>query len=187
MTRRLRRASRICLLATVLVLASCGGDGEVAGGSADLPGPPPEGVQYADPPASALPAPELEGELVDGTTIRGAELWNDRPYLLVFTASFCDHCREIHRAAAQAVDEQEGAAGLLGVIGTDDSGGGDYAGELDLGYPLASADDRTWHNFAAREPGLVVLVAKGGRVVRGWPEPPTEEELANALDALIER
>jgi thiol-disulfide isomerase/thioredoxin len=185
-TRRLR-TSRLPLLLTSLVLAACGGDEEVAGGAADLPGPVPSGVEYAEPPASALPAPPFEAKLVDGTTVRGSELWDDRPYLVVFTASFCDRCRDIHRAAAGAVDGQGGAAGLLGVVGTDDTGAAEYADELDLGYPIGSADERAWRNFAAREPGLVVLVARGGEVVRGWPRQPTEAELTDALGALIER
>lgn len=186
MTRRLPPASRLLLLATILVLAGCGGGGEVAGGADDLPGPVPEDARYADPPASALPAPELPLELVDGTSVRGSELWDDRPYLVVFTASFCDRCREIHRAAAAAVDAHEGAAGLLGVVGTDDAGAAGYAEELGLGHPVGAADDRAWRSFAAREPGLVVLVAQGGEVVRGWPSPPTEAALKGALDALIE-
>ena len=50
----------------------------------------PAGVEFADPPASALPAPDFEAELVDGTAVRGSELWAERPLLLVFTASFCE-------------------------------------------------------------------------------------------------
>jgi thiol-disulfide isomerase/thioredoxin len=172
----------------VLALAACGGDDEVAGGAADLPGPVPAGVEFAEPPASSLPAPELEGELLDGTPLRGEELWAERPVLVVFTASYCERCRDIHRAAAAAVDRFDGAAGLLGVVGEDDlAGGEEYAEELGLGHPVVGADERTWLNYAAREPGLVVLVAKGGRVVRGWPAGVTAPELEAALDALIER
>ena len=171
----------------LLVLAGCGGDEEVAGGAGDLPGAVPDGVEYSDPPASSLPAPDFTAELVDGTSVRGSELWDDRPYLVVFTASFCDRCREIHRTAAAAVDAQDGAAGLLGLVADDDTGAAEYAEELDVGHPLAAADERVWRNYAAREPGLVVLVAQGGEVVRGWPAAPTEAELTEALRALIER
>lgn len=184
MTRRRRPVSRL-LLALVLVLAACGGDEDVAGGADDLPGPPPAGVEYAEPPPSALPAPDFAAELVDGTRVRGSELWADRPLLLVFTASYCDRCRGIHRAAAEAVDGREGAVALLGIVAEDDGDASDYADELDLGHPLAVASERVWLSYAAREPGLVVLVAKGGKVVRGWPGGATAAELEAPLDRLI--
>jgi thiol-disulfide isomerase/thioredoxin len=179
---------RLTVLLVALALAGCGGDDEVAGGAADLPGPVPDGVEFTAAAGPTLPAPPLEGELLDGTQVSGAELWDDRPYLVVFTASYCDRCRAIHEGAAEAVDAFDGAAGLLGIVGADDvSGGTKYAEELDLGYPVAVADERTWLNYAAREPGLVVLVSKGGKVVRGWPAGVTVAELDAALDELIER
>lgn len=187
MTRRLRRVSRLSLLAAILVLAGCGGDEEVAGGAGDLPGPVPEGVRYVEPPPTALPAPDFDAELVDGTAIRGSDLWAVRPWLFVFTASYCDRCREIHGVAADAVARTDGAVALLGIAGQDDGDATDYADELDLGHPLALASERVWLSYAAREPGLVVLVAKGGKVVRGWPGGATEAELEPALDELLER
>jgi len=186
-TRRLRTGRRLLLPLTFLVLAGCGGDEEVAGGASDLPDPVPAHVRYAEPPSTSLPAPTFRGELLDGTPVEGRELWAERPHLVVFTASYCERCREIHRAAAEAADSFGGAAGLLGVVGEDDrSGAADYADELELGHPVALADERTWRNYAAREPGLVVLVAKD-RVVRGWPRGANATELERALGLLIER
>jgi hypothetical protein len=43
------------------------------------------------------------------------------------------------------------------------------------------------HNYAAREPGLVVLVSRGGKVLRGWPSGVTRVELASRLEELVER
>ena len=177
---------RCLVLLTLLALAGCGGDDEVAGGVADLPGPVPAGVEFAEPPASALPAPEFEAELVDGTAVRGSELWAERPLLFVFTASYCQRCHEIHRAAAEAVEGFDGAAGVVGMLGEDDaSAGAEYADELDLGHPAAVASEQVWRSYAAREPGLVVLVARGGKVVRGWPTGVSAAELEAALDDLI--
>ena len=174
------------MLALLSPLAGCGGDDEAAGGAADLPGPVPAGVEFTDPPASALRAPDFEAELVDGTAVRGSELWAERPLLLVFTASFCEHCRGIHRAAAEAVESFDGAAEVVGIVGEDDaSAGAEYADELDLGHPVAVADEKVWLSYAAREPGLVVLVSKGGKVVRGWPTGVTAAQLEAALDDLI--
>src|SRR6476619_7033259 len=173
---------RLLILLAVLVLAGCGGDDEVAGGAGDLPGPVPADVRFAETPAGALRAPDFTAELLDGTPVKGSELWRDRPLLLVFTASYCDHCREIHRVASEAVAAHDGAVGLLGIVGKDDvDGGAEYADELDLGHPVAVADERTWLDYAAREPGLVVLVGKGGKVLRGWPGGATVEQLQPAL------
>ena len=178
---------RLPILLALVALAGCGGgDDEIAGGSGDLPGPVPAGVRFAETPASALRAPDFTAELLDGTPVRGSELWRDRPLLLVFTASYCDHCREIHRVASEAVAAHDGAVGLLGIVGEDDvDGGTEYADELDLGHPVAVASERTWLDYAAREPGLVVLVGKGGKVLRGWPGGATAGQLRSALDGLF--
>jgi thiol-disulfide isomerase/thioredoxin len=180
---------RLLVALALLLLAGCGGgDDQVAGGAADLPGPVPAGVTFAETPSDALAAPEFTAELLDGTPVSASELWRDRPVVLVFTASYCDRCREIHRAAAGAVAEQDGAVALLGVLGTDDAEDGrEYADDLDLGHPVAVASERTWLDYAAREPGLVVLVGKGGKVLRGWPGGATVEQLRPRLEELVVR
>ena len=179
---------RVLLLLAVFALAGCGGDDETAGGADDLPGPPPAGVRFAEVPAGALPAPELTAELVDGTPVSGSDLWKERPVVLVFTASYCERCADIHRAVAEAVDAHDGAVALLGVVGEDDvEGARDYADELDLGHPVAVASERIWLDYAAREPGLVVLVAPGGKVLRGWPGGATAAELRPRLEELFVR
>ncbi len=179
---------RLLGLLVLLVLAGCGGDDEVAGGAGDLPGPVPADVRFSEPPAGALAAPDFAGELLDGTSVTASDLWDDRPVVLVFTASYCERCADLHRAAAEAVDEHGGAVGLLGVVGEDDvEGGRDYADELDLGHPVAVASERVWLDYAAREPGLVVLVARGGKVLRGWPGGATAAELRPRLEELLAR
>ena len=183
MTRRAVLA--LLLLALLLPLTGCGGDDDVAGGAADLPGAVPAGVEFVDPPASAPAAPDFLVELADGTPVRASELWAERPVVLVFTASFCERCADIHRDVAAAVDEHDGAIALLGVAGSDDTGAQEYAEELDLGHPLALAGDRVWLSYAAREPALVALVSRGGKVLRGWPNGVAGDELAPRLDELL--
>jgi peroxiredoxin len=181
----MRRSALLVALALAAALAGCGGDDDVAGGAADLPGPVPAGVDFAEAPGSAPAAPDFTVELVDGTPFTASELWEERPVVLVFTASFCERCREIHRGVAEAVDEHGGAIAVLGVVADDDAEAQAYADELDLGHPVAVAGERTWLNYAAREPGLVALVSRGGRVLRGWPQGISSEELAPQLDDLV--
>lgn len=193
MSERFRRprVAFALLLALVVVLAAAGcmgGDsgGEADGGASDLPGPLPEGVAFRDPPAGAPPAPELSAELVDGTPVTASDLWDDRPVVLVFTASWCNRCADVHRRAAEVVDDHEGVA-LLGVAPGDDAEGArKYAEELELGYPIAVADERVWLNYAVREPPAVVLVAPQGKVLRGWPGGVETPVLARSLDELVE-
>ena len=176
------------LLASLLVAACGGGNGDVAGGADDLPQSVPMAITFAEPPPGAPAAPDFTAELLDGTPVTASDLWRVRPLVLVFTASYCDRCAELHRAAAEAVDEHDDAIGLLGIVGEDDvEGGRDYAEELDLGHPVAIANERVWLDYAAREPGLVVLVSRGGKVLRGWPGGASTEQLRSRLEELVAR
>ena len=171
------------LAALVLAAAGCGGDDETAGGAADLPPPLPDTVSF-EPATGGLPAPDFTAELVDGTEVTASDLWRDRPVVLVFTASWCERCRGVHRDVARVVAEHPGAA-LLGVVGEDDlEGAAEYAEELDLGRPVGSASEQVWLDYAAREPPVVVLVGPGGKVLRGWPGGVDPAVLDEQLDAL---
>ena len=184
----LRRPAHALLLGLVLALAGCGGDESTPGGADDLPPPVPEGVVFAEPPPGGLPAPDFSAPLLDGTRVEAADLWDERPLVLVFTASWCGRCAGVHRDAAAAVDEHDDAIALLGVVaGDDEAPAREYAEELDLGHPVAVAGERIWLNYAAREPPVVVLVARGGRVLRGWPGGVGRALLARSLAELVER
>ena len=179
-------ALTLCLL---LALAACGGGSDdVAGGATDLPGPVPDGVVYAKAPADAPRAPPFAAELLDGTAISASDLWRERPLVLVFTASWCKRCAESHRDAADAVDEHDDALAVLGIVAEEDAQAArDYADKLDLGQPIAVASERVWLDYAAREPPVVVLISRGGRVLRGWVGGVPREVLARRLDELVER
>ena len=173
--------------ALVLFAAGCGGDDSVAGGSDDLPGPLPAGVSFDEPTGQGVQAHDFTAELMDGEPVKASELWNDRPVVLVFTASWCETCKDVHRTVAEVVGRHEGVA-LLGLVPDDDAeGASDYAEDLDLDAPLATAGDKVWLDFAAREPPVVVLVAPGGRVLRGWPGGVEAPVLERELEKLIAR
>jgi thiol-disulfide isomerase/thioredoxin len=187
--RRSRRAWALLLALAVLLpgFACAGGDsaGETDGGAADLPGPLPGDVVFREPPDDAPAAPDFDADLVDGTPVTASDLWDDRPLVLVFTASWCERCADVHREAAEVVGEHEGVA-LLGVVPGDDAGGArEYAQELELGYPIAVAGERVWLDYAIREPPAVVLVAPEGKVLRGWPGGVEPTVLAGQLDELV--
>jgi thiol-disulfide isomerase/thioredoxin len=181
------RLLSLLLLGLALASSGCGGDGGTAGGADDLPPPVPDGVVFAEPPENALPAPKFSPALLDGTRIDAADLWRERPLVLVFTASWCGRCADVHREVAAAVDEHGDAVALLGVVAPDDAEPArEYAEGLDLGHPVAVAGERVWLNYAAREPPVVVLVARGGKLLRGWPGGVERAELARRLDELVE-
>ena len=178
-----RPVTTLAVLAALVLAAGCGGDDETAGGAANLPPPLPDTVSF-EPATGGLPAPDFTAELVDGTDVKASDLWQDRPVVLVFTASWCEHCRAVHRDAARVVAEHPGAA-LLGVVAEDDlDAAADYAEELDLGRPVGAASEQVWLDYAAREPPVVVLVGPGGRVLRGWPGGVAPAVLDRQLDAL---
>ena len=129
----------------------------------------PAGVSFEEPAGKGVQAHDFTAELMDGETVQASELWKDRPLVLVFTASWCETCKDVHRTVAEAVERHDGVA-LLGLVPDDDAEGArDYAGELDLGDPLGTAGDKVWLDYAAREPPVVVLLGPGGTVLRGWP------------------
>ena len=108
--------------------------------------------------------------------------------MLVFTASWCESCKRVHRAVARAVDRRRDAVALLGIVPEDDREPAlDYAAELDLGQPVAVAGERVWLDYAAREPPVVVLVSRGGKVLRGWPGGVEASELSRRLQELFAR
>lgn len=167
-----------------LVLGACGGE-SVPGGAVDLPGAVSSDAAFEEPPDDAAGAPPFTVDLVDDTTVAVESLWSDRPVVLVFTASWCERCADVHREAAAAVAEHGGDVALLAIAPEDDEDAAAYAAELDLGHPVAYGDDELWLNYAVREPPLVALVAPGGRLLRGYPGGPGEGVLAEQLDALV--
>jgi thiol-disulfide isomerase/thioredoxin len=185
-TRRFARAAASAA-ALVFLAAGCGGDDSVAGGSDDLPGPVPADVSFNEVAEEGVQAHDFTATLMDGEPVQASELWDHRPIVLVFTASWCETCKDVHRAVAGVVERHEGVA-LLGLVPDDDAEGArDYAAELDLGDPLATAGDKVWLDYAAREPPVVVLVAPGGKVIRGWPGDVEPAVLERELEKLSAR
>lgn len=186
----LRAAARALALGIVvlLVAVACSGgeDEEAFGGAEAMPGPVPAGVTFVDDVEGGVRAPDFSVDLIDGTAFTASDLWAGRPVVVLFTASWCEACKAEHEKVAEVVAEREGVA-MVAVVPADDAEpAAEYATELQLDHPVAVGTDDVWLNWAAREPPLVVLVAPGGTVIRGWPGGVEPQALAEELDALYE-
>ena len=180
------RATAAVLAASVL--ASCGG-GAPRGGAGSLPGPVPSGVTFAPGDPALPPAPEFSLRLVDATPVTGADLWDTRPVVLWFFASWCTTCGE-QQADLTALAERYGdSVAFLGIAGEDEPEAlAAYLDEHEVPYAVALDDDlAVWRSYAVREPPQVVVIAKGGRVVRGWPGGASRALIVETLESLVTR
>ena len=181
-TRALVSGGRSLLLVLALLAGGCGGEEDVPGGAADLPGPVPEGVAFAEPPAGALAAPPFSVKLLDGTPVTGAQLWSKRPVVLVFTSSWCSRCadctdRRPPRWTPTAARSRCSGSSRRTTPGRRSTTRRSSAS----GIPSPRRRTRVWLDYAAREPPVIVLVSRGGKVLRGWPGGVPQAVLARRL------
>lgn len=186
--RRPARLARWVAAGLMLLATACTGASATPGGEEDVPGEVPDDVSFADPPEDALQARDIDGELTDGTSFSSSELWEDRPVVLLFTASWCQSCAELHQELADLADAYGDAVAMLALVldEEDPEDVENYAGDVGAGYPIMTASLGEWEHYAADEPPLVVLVANGGKVLRGWPGGVDTDVLAGHIDGLIE-
>ena len=184
-TRALVSGGRSLLLVLALLARGCGGEEDVPGGAADLPGPVPEGVAFRDPPAGALAAPPFS--LSCSTARRSAgRAVVEAPARARLHGQLVLALRGLHRQAAAAVDAHGDAVALLGLVPEDDAGPAvDYAKELDLGYPVAVGAGTRLARLRGTRAAGVVLVSRGGKVLRGWPGGVARAVLARRLGELV--
>ncbi|MCW3842630.1 TlpA family protein disulfide reductase [Micromonospora yasonensis] len=196
MTRRhpARLAVVALALAGVLASAACsGGDGTpartepVAGGAAALPGPAPAGLALRPAPSGAPGAPAVTGALTDGSRVAFADLWADRPVVLVFFTSWCNLCAQRQDALSELARTHRDQVVFVGVATGDQPRDLQrYLREHRVEYPVVVDDDGTIsQSYAVREPPGVVLVAKGGALLRGWPGGVDATALAGRLRELV--
>ena len=185
----------VLVLGVVVLIAGCTGAGTGAGteegsrgGIVDLPRSLPSDISFRKAPRRALAAPDFSVALLDGTSVSASDLWDDRPLVLLFTDSSCDACADVHREVAETISEHDGAIALLALVRENDIGGArEFAEDQQLDHPVGVGDERVWLNYAAEEPPLVVLLAPGGKVLRGWPGGVGSVDLDAQLDELYEK
>ncbi|MFI6066866.1 TlpA family protein disulfide reductase [Micromonospora sp. NPDC051227] len=142
-----------------------------AGGAAALPGPVPADLALRPAPGTAPAAPAFTGALTDGTPFAAAELWAQRPVVLTFFNSWCTTCASSQAALSELARSYRDRVVFVGVAGADQADEvQDYLRAHRVEYPVVLDDQQTiWRSYAVREPPAVVLVAKGGALLRGWP------------------
>jgi peroxiredoxin len=175
-------------LALAAVLAACSAsDGDGPDGPASTPGPPPDGVEFRAPPAGTPPAPAFELTLLDGEVVDTAEQTDQRPIVLTFFESGCTPCgeqqQEINDVAADYGDVVL-FLGIAGMSAPDDVQ--DYVRENDVAYPVGTdPSGEIWLQYGVDEPPLVVLVSRGGRLLRGWPGGISGNDLREQIEELV--
>ncbi|MFE9955528.1 TlpA family protein disulfide reductase [Micromonospora sp. NPDC005299] len=171
------RLAAVALAAALAATACSGGDeaptppAPVAGGAAALPGPAPAGLALRPAPSGAPGAPAVTGALTDGSPVALAELWADRPVVLVFFTSWCTLCADRQAALGELARRHSDEVVLVGVATEDKPDDVQrYLREHRVEYPVVlDADGAIWRSYAVREPPAVVVIAKGGALLRGWP------------------
>ncbi|MGH2685188.1 MAG: TlpA family protein disulfide reductase [Actinomycetota bacterium] len=182
-----RRTGGVVLTVLMAALGGCGADPR--GGADSLPGPVPTGVSFPEGDPASPPAPEFSLTLLDGTRVTGSELWRGRPVVLFFFASWCGVCAEQQADLTALTERYDDAVVFLGVAGEDEREA--VTAYLDEhAVPHAAAIDPdlgVWRAYGVREPPHVVVIAKGGRVIRGWPGGTTRAVIQETLSELVDR
>lgn len=168
------------------LLTGCGG-GEVRGGALSLPGPVPEGATFPEADSSLPPAPEVSLNLLDGTPFTGSEIWEERPVVLFFFASWCTACAGLQPGLVELAQRYQDRVVFVGIAGEDkEEALATYLEEHEVPYPVAIDERLTvWRSYGVREPPHPVVVSRGGRVVKGWPGGVSIETIEEILKDLM--
>lgn len=180
-TSRRTTALPAVLLAVALALGACSGPADgpadesattaAAGGANTLPGPVPSALALRPAPSDSPGAPAFTGTLTDGTPLTGADLWAERPVVLLFFSSWCTTCAQRQNALSDLARDYRDRVVFVGVASEDEPADLEtYLREHRVEFPVVFDRDQTiWQSYAVREPPAVAIVAKGGRLLRGWP------------------
>lgn len=145
-------------------------------------------VTYAPVQTSAV-APPFSLKLLDGTTLSSAAAWKSRPVVMLFFASWCSKCATQQKTLSRVMHDYGDAVDVVGIAGQDTPANVKaWTAEHDVKYPVGIDPDlATWRRYAVRTPPAVVLVAPGGKLLRGWPGGVDEQTLRDQLGRLVRR
>ncbi|WP_329108914.1 TlpA family protein disulfide reductase [Micromonospora sp. NBC_01699] len=186
------------LVVAALALGACSGPAEesaagessapaAAGGAGTLPGPVPAGLALRPAPSGVPGAPAFTGTLTDGSPLTVANLWAERPVVLLFFSSWCTVCVERQSALSDLARSYRDRVVFVGVVSEDEPADLEpYLREHRVEFPVVFDRPQTiWQSYAVREPGAVAMVAKGGGLLRGWPGGLDAAELDAKLRELV--
>ena len=100
-----------------------------------------------------------------------ADLWADRPVVLVFFSSWCTTCASRQDALSELARSYRDRVLFVGVVSEDKADDlQDYLRTHRVEHPVLLDEEQTvWRSYAVREPPAIAVVAKGGALLRGWP------------------
>lgn len=171
-----------------LALAACtGSKGDSGSGDLRNPGPVPAGVSFREAPSNAADAPAIELKTVEGVDVKVADLAEQRPVVLQFFSSWCEQCASAQADFNALAKRYKDKVVFIAVAGQDkDADVAEYVQKNNVPYMVAiDADGKLWNRYAVREPPLVALISKGGKLLRGWPGGIDAAELDKQIKALV--
>jgi thiol-disulfide isomerase/thioredoxin len=138
---------------------------------------------------SPIPAPQVVGELIDGTPADTATLFASRPVLISFIASWCTACEQTQADLAAIRDTYGDAITLLSVAGDGEDTREDldkFVASTGTTWPVVyDPDTKTWRNYAISEAPAVGIIDSAGTIVRLWPGGTDRETLEAQLSELV--
>ncbi|MGH8823050.1 MAG: TlpA family protein disulfide reductase [Jiangellaceae bacterium] len=181
-----RRVPAVVALAAAL--AGCSPSaGDEPGGLASMPGPVPADVTFRPAPDGTPPAPVFELPLLDGEVVDTAEQSVQRPIVLTFFESGCTPCGEQQEEINEVAAEFGDIVLFLGIAGTSEPDDvREYVSENDVAYPVGTdPSGEIWFQYGVDEAPLVVLVSRGGSLLRGWPGGIGGNDLREQIEELV--
>jgi thiol-disulfide isomerase/thioredoxin len=116
--------------------------------------------------------------------VKASKLWAVRPVVVDFLASWCDRCADRQAKLNDLAREYERLVAFLAVAHDDNAEAAlrKYLADHDVRY--AAGIDPTgaiWRQYAVEEPPVIVVIGKGGRLLRGWTVDVPKETLDGVL------
>jgi peroxiredoxin len=134
------------------------------------------------------PAPNFQLSATAGQLPRGLdELWAEKPVVLVFFSSWCDQCANAQSGLNKLAKRYENKIAFVGIAGKDtEADVAQYVKKHGVRYEVRlDTTGQFFEKYAVREPPLIALVSKGGRLLRGWPGGLGADELEKQLKNLV--